>query len=107
MSSFFITAGILLPDLQQDWFERSIVLVGIAVITSVIAFIVAWLLFNAFGGLEDSPYVLLVLIFGLLYGAMAGAQVGLALVVYEIRSRMRLRQESSKVLEHRVDNGDE
>ena len=110
LSSFFITAGILLPDLKQDWVERSIVFVGIAVVVAIIAFVVAWLLIKKFSGLgslvTDSPYSLGVLIFGSLYGAMAGAQVGLALVVYEIRSRMRLRQGSGKVVVQ-ADDGDE
>ena len=90
-SSFFITAGILLPDREQDWVERLIVLVIIVAITVPIAFVVAWLLLVKFGGEDslvmDSPFSFGVIVLGSLCGAMAGAQVGLALVIFELRSR--------------------
>ena len=94
-SSFFITAGILLPDLKEDWGERLIVLIIIAAITGGIAFVVAWLLFEKIGVLDSlvtrSPFSRGVIVLGSLCGAMAGAQVGLALLVYEFRSRHALK----------------
>ena len=90
-SSFFITAGILLPDLKQNWGERLTVLVVIAAITGGIAFVVAWLMFEKIKVLDSlvtrSPFSAGVIILGSLCGAMAGVQVGLALLVYEFRSR--------------------
>lgn len=91
VSSFFITAGILLPDLEQDWVERLIVLVVIVATTVPIAFFVSWLLLGESDGGDsftmNSPFSLGVMVLGSLCGAMAGAQVGLALVIFELRSR--------------------
>lgn len=93
-SSFFITAGILIPDLKQDWRERLTVLIIVAAVTCGIAFVFAWLVFeklNVLGSLiTKSPFSIGVISLGLLCGAMAGAQVGLALFVYEYRSRPTL-----------------
>jgi MFS family permease len=90
-SSLFITAGILIPDLKQDWRERLTVLIIVVAVTCGITFVFAWLVFEKFNVLGSlvtkSPFSIGVITLGLLCGAMAGAQVGLALFVYEYRSR--------------------
>lgn len=95
ISSACITSGILLPDLREDWGERLLVLVMIVAITGTVASVVAWLLFEKISVLDSlvtrSPFSLGIIILGSLCGAMAGAQVGLALLVYEFRSRRLVR----------------
>ena len=90
ISSIFITGGILLPDLKHDWRGRLPVLIPIAGIAVGLAFLVGWLLFEKIKVLDSlstrSPTSLGVIILGLLCGAMAGAQVGMALLFYESRS---------------------
>ncbi|HKO60504.1 MAG TPA: toll/interleukin-1 receptor domain-containing protein [Pyrinomonadaceae bacterium] len=91
ISSIFITCGILLPDLRHDWRGRLPVLIPIAAIAVGFAFLVGWLLFEKINVLDSlstrSPTSLGVIILGLLCGAMAGAQVGMALLFYESRPR--------------------
>jgi hypothetical protein len=80
-STFFITLGVLMPEMKGEWYKRIliiIILVCVAFVTLVITTTLARSLF----GKDNGSFLMLVLELGLISGLMSGVQAGSALFVY-------------------------